>query len=122
MTTVKNDYSNHSGFHPFRLAVIQALSGFFFLASIIPLIGPAFLGFMMGATNQRYKKLYHIKTRDHFLAMIIGFFLLHGFIALLTANPTNLFWFILISSIAINFILASIAFWIGATKYADKES
>lgn len=116
--TPKIDDSSSFISHPFRLAVFQALSGLFFLANIIPIIGPIILSFVLGASSPRYERIYRIKTRDQFLAMLTGPSILYGFIALCTQDKTNLFYLIMLGAITINFILARIAFWIGEKKYA----
>ncbi len=119
--TLKIDDSSFTS-HPMRLAVVQALSGLFFLANIIPIIGPIFLGFMLGASAPRYEKKYDTTTKDQFLAMIIGPSLLYGFVALCMTETTILFWLILLGAITINFGFARIAFWIGVKKYAKNNN
>lgn len=100
---------------------ITGMATLFFIASILPIIGPIFLAYMLGISQPRSEKIYGIKLINYYYAMVIGEFIFFIISFLITIfiiefyKPIT-FYYVTFIAFGLNYIFSFIALSLGVNK------
>ncbi len=108
----------------FLIMVISFLSVFFAVANLIPVIGPAFIAYLLGNNKSRYLA-YGLVWVHFFVSIMIGgliFFLFSSPVIgafILFSDPKN-FWYLIVFNFLINLIFSVAFYFLGSYRHTLK--
>jgi len=116
--------------YPDKIFVTSTVMGFsvlFVILSIIPVIGPSFMAYVLGHSQRRHKKLFGWSRAHTLIAMTIGemiFFILSSLIIKRTMGfyHSEVFRYLIITGLVLNYSSSMIFYFLGNHKAKVKAA
>lgn len=111
----------------FIIITISVFSLFFAIVSIIPILGPSLLAYIIGHNEYRSNKLHGITKIHNLAALTVGeliFYIISSLIiyALIIFDDTTSFWRVTIGVFALSYIISILFYLFGRLRGKKKNA